>query len=56
MQARQRDVMIGASLSEPHIDDTNVRNLRLHIIIGASQTCAKYIIGASLSEPHIKAK
>ena len=31
--------LIGASLSEPHIDELHVRNL--------------YIIGASLSEPHI---
>ena len=32
-------LVIGASLSEPHIDETNARN--------------PYIIGASLSEPHI---
>ena len=32
--------IIGASLSEPHIDELNVRNLYI-------------IIGASLSEPHI---
>ena len=32
-------LFIGASLSEPHIDELHVRNL--------------YIIGASLSEPHI---
>ena len=35
--------IIGASLSEPHIDELNVRNLYIIIII----------IGASLSEPHI---
>ena len=39
---RLRLLLVGASLSEPHIDELNVRNL--YIII---------IIGASLSEPHI---
>ena len=35
--------IIGASLSEPHIDETNARNPYIMFII----------IGASLSEPHI---
>ena len=40
-------IIIGASLSEPHIDELNVRNLYIIIII------IIIIIGASLSEPHI---